>query len=329
MAIGVGISGPRGGGGGGGGSLAVSLSNSTPDYGDTVTITATPTGITPTSYTYILPDGTRVTQAGNTYAYVVNESGSQKVIVTATDDVDTVTDSVDLTIVTIYAKHGIDHAWSGEDVTLVGGVVDEINDLVGSIDATAPSAATRPFFAPNTTDAFGQFRTESTRRLETTLSTLQSTITIFGVFINDGNPNRGASTVSSLINGDGTPLSGAGSRFGVLTRNGGADFSWNVRDSGGGLGANTDIALATGKNVFVATYDGTTLRLNYNGTILTDTYSGALYAQASNFVLVNSIFSSYNTFWAFPTLEVGVKLTNLSTTEADQLYSDLLVKYPN
>ncbi len=166
-------------GGGGGGSLAVSLSDSTPDYGDTITITATPTDFTPTSYTYILPDGTRVTQAGNTYAYVVNESGSQKVIVTATDGVDTVTDSVDLTIVTIYAKHGINHAWSGENVTLVGGVVDEVNDLVGSIDAIAPSAATRPRFIKDArSELNGMYRAIGGDYLTTTLSTLQDNVTI-------------------------------------------------------------------------------------------------------------------------------------------------------
>ncbi len=54
-------------------SLAVGLSGSTPSFGGSITITATPTNITPTSYTFIVPlkDGnlTRVTQVGNTLVW--------------------------------------------------------------------------------------------------------------------------------------------------------------------------------------------------------------------------------------------------------------------
>jgi phosphotransferase system HPr-like phosphotransfer protein len=66
---------PSGGGGGGGGSIAISYSNNTPTYGDTITIAATPTGITPTSYTFIIAgniDETITVQAGNTLSWVVN-----------------------------------------------------------------------------------------------------------------------------------------------------------------------------------------------------------------------------------------------------------------
>ena len=87
--------------GGGGGSLSVGLSDATPDYLDSITITATPTGITPTSYTFFLPniDGTytEVTQAGNTYAWTVGVDGLETVTVTATDGVDEVTGTVNVT----------------------------------------------------------------------------------------------------------------------------------------------------------------------------------------------------------------------------------------
>ena len=87
--------------GGGGGSLSVGLSDATPDYLDSITITATPTGITPTSYTFFLPniDGTytEVTQAGNTYAWTVEVDSLVTVSVTATDGVDEVTGTVDVT----------------------------------------------------------------------------------------------------------------------------------------------------------------------------------------------------------------------------------------
>ena len=72
---GIGIIGGRFGGGGGGASIAISYSNNTPTYGDTITITATPTGITPTSYTFIIAGNIHETitvQAGNTLSWVVN-----------------------------------------------------------------------------------------------------------------------------------------------------------------------------------------------------------------------------------------------------------------
>ena len=72
---GIGIIGGRFGGGGGGASIAISYSNNTPTYGDTITITATPTGIIPTSYTFIIAgniDETITVQAGNTLSWVVN-----------------------------------------------------------------------------------------------------------------------------------------------------------------------------------------------------------------------------------------------------------------
>jgi hypothetical protein len=56
-------------------SIAISYSNNTPTYGDTITITATPTGITPTYYTFIIAgniDETITVQAGNTLSWVVN-----------------------------------------------------------------------------------------------------------------------------------------------------------------------------------------------------------------------------------------------------------------
>ena len=80
---------PSGGGAGGGASVAVVLDDDTPKLGQSVTITATATGITPTSYTFYLPqqDGSfeTVTQAGNTYAWAVSKYGNFTVTVTATD----------------------------------------------------------------------------------------------------------------------------------------------------------------------------------------------------------------------------------------------------
>ncbi len=73
----------------GGSSLSVALSDSSPKLDETITITVTPTGITPTSYTFFLPkqDGTfdEVTQASSAYDWKVKKYDAFEVTVTATD----------------------------------------------------------------------------------------------------------------------------------------------------------------------------------------------------------------------------------------------------
>ena len=83
-------------------SLAVGLSGSTPSFGGSITITATPTNITPTSYTFIVPlkDGnlTRVTQVGNTLVWEATYTGVQKISVEATDGALTVSNETTVTV---------------------------------------------------------------------------------------------------------------------------------------------------------------------------------------------------------------------------------------
>ena len=70
-------------------SLSIGLSTSTPNYASSLTITATPTGITPTSYTFFITNTAGesfiVTQASNVYAYTVLIAGTLTVSVIATD----------------------------------------------------------------------------------------------------------------------------------------------------------------------------------------------------------------------------------------------------
>jgi hypothetical protein len=88
--------------------LAVTLSDDTPNFGDVVLITATPTGITPTSYTFIVPlkDGTltRTTQAGNTLNWTAVYTGAQKISVEATNGSAWVSDDVDVTVSYVIAN---------------------------------------------------------------------------------------------------------------------------------------------------------------------------------------------------------------------------------
>lgn len=82
--------------------LTVDASTTTPALGDSVTITATPTNITPTSYTFYLPkiDGSieTVTQAGNSYVWTAEGNGAVEVTVSATDGSDTVHSCVEVTV---------------------------------------------------------------------------------------------------------------------------------------------------------------------------------------------------------------------------------------
>lgn len=72
-------------------SLAVSVDDSTPNFGDTVNITATPTGFTPTNYLYFLYDGTSVVgfiadQASGSFAWsAAGPNGSFDIYVVAMD----------------------------------------------------------------------------------------------------------------------------------------------------------------------------------------------------------------------------------------------------
>jgi hypothetical protein len=316
-------------------SLAASVDDSTPDFGDTITITATPTDITPTSYTYVLPDGTTVTQAGSTYDWDVNVSGSQIIIVTATDGVSDVCGSVDVTIATIYVKHGITAAWEGKDAVIESdGQVDSNTDSTGNGNtATAPAAANRmiKYSDPRNTNngMVGALGNSSTMRLGTSLSQLQSTITYFAVFDNIETGNTGVFNQHSLIGGDATPASNAGGRFDFRINTSTEAMFISVRQSSGATGAVINTAtIAHGKNVVVMTYDGSNLRVNLNGTVQTAAWAGSLWTPAScNVVLMNSNISSYTAGCTSPYSVLGVKTSSLSDADADQLYDDLLIKY--
>ena len=88
---GVGFIRPAGGGGGGASSLSVGLSDTTPTFGDNITITATPTGFTPTNYLFILLSSTDeptflAEQASNVLIWQCVSTGTQRVLVFGSDD---------------------------------------------------------------------------------------------------------------------------------------------------------------------------------------------------------------------------------------------------
>jgi len=99
----IAIGGNRTGSGGGGASpsLSIALSDSTPNFGDAVTITVAVTGIGPTGYTFGLPnkygDLVNVTQASNVYVWTANNIGTDDIVVTATDGVTITANSISVT----------------------------------------------------------------------------------------------------------------------------------------------------------------------------------------------------------------------------------------
>jgi hypothetical protein len=92
---------------GAGGSVSLAISDTTPFVGDVITLTATATGFTPTSYTFRIEYGTNlaliVTQAGNTYNWTVPASiGTYTVYVLATDGSSNVYKTEGITINAVY-----------------------------------------------------------------------------------------------------------------------------------------------------------------------------------------------------------------------------------
>lgn len=114
--------------GGSGAIIEITLSDSTPNFGDSVTITVAPTGIAPTSYTFELPnkngDLVSVTQASNVYVWTANNIGTDTIVVTATNGAEStayasisVTTTVDVPFVSpkaVFSYYKLIAAYAGQ-----------------------------------------------------------------------------------------------------------------------------------------------------------------------------------------------------------------------
>jgi hypothetical protein len=85
-------------------SISLSVSDSNPDLGDSVTITATPSaGYSPTSYTFSLPringETVNVVQASNVYVWTAEGNGSVTINVCSTDGTDTAANMISVDVV--------------------------------------------------------------------------------------------------------------------------------------------------------------------------------------------------------------------------------------
>ena len=101
MALGIGISGPRGGGAAGG-TIAVSTSNATPNFLDSITLTATVTGITATGYVLQYTDkfGNLVetaSQLSNVFVVNAKNVGTDNYYIVATDGTNEIIGEVSVT----------------------------------------------------------------------------------------------------------------------------------------------------------------------------------------------------------------------------------------
>jgi hypothetical protein len=220
---GVGFIRPAGGGGAGGGaSVAVVLDDDTPKLGQSVTITATATGITPTSYTFYLPqqNGTleRVTQVGNTYDWTVSKYEDFTVTVRATDG----------------SSEGVgtaDGTTTG-DVDADAIITAQEAAISGSMDATAKDwvlgfvLRLKGIYTTFNENVFEQLATANAE-LYAMFPDTSATASVAGYSINAIDPTRNA-TMVGFVSGDATVngLTGGSGKY-MIMNNAPSDYSQN------------------------------------------------------------------------------------------------------
>ena len=215
------------------------------------------------------------------------------------------------------------------DSVLVSNQVDEIPDHVGTSDATAPSSTTRLKYVKDPTNsANGVVRSTRLDRLGTNISTLQDAITIASVYYNGSEEESINLNVPCIIGGSGA--NSFGSRYSMFIETVSNELRFLIANNAVGAAAVITVNPApTGKTIFVFHFNGTSLRVIVNGTVYTATATGTLYSNASNFTLFNGGGGGGNQIgWKYPTSEIMMRLSDIGNAGADQLYQDLLLKYP-
>lgn len=329
-------------------SLASTNSLGTPsssfEFGETATLTATATGFTGTVTYYFavlnsLGAYDRITQVGdNTYDYVCPYAGTFGIEVVAVDGFgNRAVGFATLTVGTLQDKYSFLASYLFKDATLASGRIDEVDDDTGNgYTASAPSIVDRPIYYTDpicTESGSARCGQGTTQRLTTSLSILQSQLTFAAVFnvSNHGQPSILAN-LQFLFGGQATKIFGGRYKASVLTVSPYTiQFSTlNAAETGA---TSVDGNCQLGRNVVVGVFDGATFRLNVNGNITTAALSGGLSATATNFQLLNAGSDNPTYHNKFVMMEnvtrLDFKTTALSTSEQDQLVSDLQVKYPN
>ena len=324
------------GGGGSSTSIAVALSDATPDFGDSVTVTPTPTNLTaPITYTMSAKNNigyfVETSVVDGTFTYNCPFAGTFNIRVSAVDSLGNRAENVaSITVGALHIKYSATAEYNGKDQVLIGNYVDSIVDGTGNgHNATAVSSVTRMisqkdprFPASGMISASGS---NSQRRLETSLSQLVPTITYAFIMYNSDDGSSGAYGYNAIIGGNG--VLGAGARYDLIKYASTKKILVAVRDAAANAGVSfqSTNAFNAGINIGVMTYDGATLRLNFNGTVQTSAYAGSLYTPvSSNIVLGNTNVNGNMTGGGTDPLSyLFVKTSALSSTDADNLYNDL------
>lgn len=328
-------------------SISLAASDTTPNFGDTVTLTATATGFTGSiDYTFCVKNNlggyTNIEQTDdNTYDWVAPYAGTYLIHVTAMDgSSNTAWACIQVTVSTFYVANSVDHAWNGDNRFLDSDHVDVLTDVgvTGGKNATAPSISDRCHLVENPSASFGDMVTatvtdNASNRLQTTLSSYVNNITIYGAFSYSNNDVQGGFDGLVLLGGNGASV-GLGSRFhATIVDNSISPRTFNIglRNSANGfVGQSANLQL--GVNLFAYTYDNTTgdWEVIINGTTYTGNNAGGLRnVGTSNFTLLNGLAGTYALPFGEYMAELGICLTAKSSAELAKLYADILLRFPS
>lgn len=322
-------------------AVTLALSDTTPDFGDTIILTATASNFVGTvTYTFVVRDSLgnweKVIQSGdNNYDWAAPFAGTYDVHVIAEDgSANSSSDCVELTVGTFYVKHGIEAAFNPTDATIVSNKIDSISNRgSGAYTCSAPSASARPAIQTNPyIDKASMFCTggnASQRRLETSFPHNPSSITIYGVFQFDARIQSGTGNAVFLLGSTDTNANNRRYSFGMDDSNVATQNVYiGVLDTLNNFTGLT-APVQFGKNVFAMTYDSTSGELDiiFNNTSYNYNESSPN-SGAGNMMLLNAGFSSSR--YGFPESvgEIGMKGSAVSTIDLQQIYDDLILMFP-
>lgn len=166
-------------------SLAVAVNNSTPDYNTSIDITATPTDIIPTSYTFQISDaesGTAtVTQASNVLTWTVNKVGTITISVVATNGSNYAGGSAQITVTDplTYSLMRVDYD-ARNNLTMVGNYVDALGDGSGNGHTITAALSSHRMFVDQ---KLNRMYSQSGENLRSTSSNPLSGVTDFTMFV--------------------------------------------------------------------------------------------------------------------------------------------------
>jgi len=327
---------PAGGGGAGGGSVSVAVSDASPSIGDTITITATNTGFTGTvTNTFIVKNflgkDDVITQVGdNTYDYVCPFEGTFDIIVLAEDGSgNTAKGDKSITVGSFYDKYGFDAAWNAANAVLVSGRIDEVPDAINSYDAVAPSVSERctttsdPYTGISGMRATGNISSET---LHTSYPHNTSSFTISVVSQFDYTEQTSFAGFMFIVGNTDTNVN---NRRYTIVYNRASERIECVVFEPSGTSVTLSNAYQQGTNIIIFKYDSSdgSVRAIINGNTLTDN-APTLITGAGNVELLNTSFTT-ELGCGESVNEVCVVDRAVSDAEQDQMYQDLLLRFPS